>query len=286
MQLAYCTSIDPSWDLAKITSTARDLGYAGVEVLLPQPTAADPAIGSPLQERELVKLGFEQAGVKLAGIATSLHFVGEKHRDLETSDAVRRVIELASRVKSPHVRVLDIAMPPRMSRADGIMRLADRLAPLAELASDAGTCLLVQNALSFRLASDLWAVIEQAEHPALGIAWDPLAAALAGEPANLAVQVLNSRLQHVILRDAAISGSRENRKLEGLRPLGDGSLGLHKLLDRLRGVGFSGWASVSYPPPKELPAQELLQSAATAFVSWKPAIPAKKAAKVLAKTHT
>ena len=122
MKLAFSTSIDPSWNLSAITSAAKELGYAGIEVQLSNPTSEDPAAGSPLQERELVRLAFEQAGVRLAGIAAPLHFTGDKRRDLQTSDAVRRMIELAHRLKCPFIRILDLALPPAMSRSEGIIQ--------------------------------------------------------------------------------------------------------------------------------------------------------------------
>jgi sugar phosphate isomerase/epimerase len=280
VNFAFSTAIEPAWDLPAVTAIAKELGFGGIEVQLPRAAEPDPAAGSPLQDRDLVRLAFEQAGVQLVAIATSLYFTGENRGDLATSDAVNRVIELAARVKCTRVTVLDIAVPPRMPRFDGMMRLADRLTPLAELAGDAGICLLVQNALSFRSAADIWRVIEQASHPALAVAWDPLASALAGDPATLPVQVLNSRIRHVVLRDASLLGSGNDRRLESLRPLGGGALMLAKVLERLRGIGYADWMSLTYPGNSGLgEAREVLRGAAEQFQKWKPVAVAKKAAR-------
>ena len=289
MRLAFSTAIDPTWDLSAVTTKAQALGYDGVEVFLPNaPGTGDPAAGTPLSERDLVRLGFERAGVAVAGVAASLYYSGDAARDAATADAVRRLIDLAARVRAPHVRILDAAVPPGVEPGAAGLRYLDWVVPLADHAARGGVALLVQNALAHRTARRVWAVIDQADHPALGVAWDPLAAASAGESYAVSIPTLNSRIRHVLLRDAAVGrdavggapsaavsasaapSNATDRPVGALARLGDGDLHVRAMLDRLRGIGFDGWASVSYPPPSAAlgSADELLAHAAAQVKAW------------------
>ena len=257
------------------------MGFAAVEVHLPNAVAADPAAGSIVAERELVTLAFEQAGVRLAGLSAHMSFVDG--RDDGTPAAVRRMIDLAARLRCPRVRVLDMAVLPGDSHAAAALRLADKLVPLADYAADAGVLLLIQNAITFRTAAAMWRVLEQVNHPALACAWDPLASLASGEDPMVAIPVLNSRIQQVLLRDATLSDAgttrwrRSSRQVVSLRRLGDGELDLRRAVDRLRGIGFGGPVVVTYPPelpPDVGPAEDLLKHAAQTWTAWMPA-PAK-----------
>jgi sugar phosphate isomerase/epimerase len=218
-------------------------------------------------------------------VAAPLNFTGDRTRDESTAEAIRRVIDLAARVKCGKVRMHAMALPPRGSPAESAQALAELLIPLADHAGASGVCLLLQNGLSFPTAWAMWPVIEQANHSAVAIAWDPLAAALAGEAPGVSIPLLNSRIRQVMLRDASLIGVGTARQLGTYRKLGDGELAPAKLLDRLRGVGYRGWVSVAYPPPgdgTELGSPEdLLRHAMEQIRAWqpKPAKAAKPAAK-------
>lgn len=262
MRFALSTAIHPAWDLPAVATVARSLGYAGVDVVLPAAAGGDPAAGSAVAERELVRLAFGQAGAELAGLSAALPFVADAGRDAAAADAVRRVVDLAARLKCGRVRIPGAAVRAGSDRDAALVRLADWLAPLADHAGRAGVELLVQNATAFRTARDLWRLAEQLRHPWLGVAWDPLASALAGEAAGVAVPTLGTRIRHVLLRDATVAGTGVGRRVEAFRRLGEGDLSPAKLLDRLAGIGYGGWVVVHYPPGAGLGAPEEVLAAA------------------------
>lgn len=284
MILSLNTAQLPSTGLAALPSLAATLGYAGVEVHLPSAASTDPAINSIVADRELVALAFEQAGVALSGLSAAVAFVDDK-RD-ETPDAVRRVIDLAARLRCPRVRVLDVRIAPGTSPADAILRFADKLLPLADHAADAGVTLMIQNALTLRSATAMWRLLEQADHPALACAWDPLASAAIGEDPMVAIPTLNRRIGQVLLRDATLADATnaKSHKVIALARLGLGELDLRRSIDRLRGIGFTGPAVVAYPPelpPDVGPAEELLAHAVAQWKAWTPAPPKPAKAKAV-----
>ncbi|MDB5298055.1 MAG: xylose isomerase [Phycisphaerales bacterium] len=281
MLFAFNTAVAPALSLPVATASARDLGYDGLEVHLPNVAGDDPAAGTVLSERDFVKLVFERDGVRLVGLSVPAWFdaggdAGAAGRNAATADALRRAIDLAGRLRCPFVRVLVAAVPPGSALAEAAVRVADWLVPLADHAAGAGTTLLVRNALAFRMAGPLWRVIDQADHPALGVAWDPLAAAVAGEEPGLSVPTLNSRIRLVVLRDARLAGPAGGRRVESLCRPGEGDLPLKTLAARLRGVGFDGPVVVAYPadlPSDVGPHEALLQAATSQFRHWKPPPP-------------
>ncbi|QOV91842.1 sugar phosphate isomerase/epimerase family protein [Humisphaera borealis] len=290
MQLTFNTAIAPQWDLTRVPSMARAMGYAAVEVHLPNAAEADPAAGSIVADRDLVGLVFAQAEVQLAGLAAGIRFCDSAHDP--APDAIRRMIELARRLRCPRLRVLDAEAQPGRSRTDAVLRLADKLLPLADRAADAGVQLLIQNAITCRTASSMWRLLEQVGHPALACAWDPLASVAAGEDPMVPIPVLNSRIQLVVLRDATLSSHarakgvdersswrqanaerwpRTSRDVVSLCRPGDGELDLRRSIDRLSGIGFAGPVVVSYPPelpPEVGPAEALLGQAAETWKAW------------------
>lgn len=295
MQLTLNTAALPAGDLSTVPSRAKSLGFEAIEVALPQPLAADPADGSIVADRELVSLVMTQADMVLAGLAAPIAFRADA--DPQVADAVRRVIDLAARLRCPRVRVYDMPIPPGLSREAAAIRFADQLLPLADHAAEAGVRLLVQNTFGFRRAEDLWRLMEQASHPALACAWDPLASIAAGDDPMVAVPTLNSRIQTVLLRDATLDAGpwpagrligpwrRSTRDVVTLARIGEGELDLRRTIDRLRGIGFAGPVVVAYPstvPEAVGPVDALLEHAVQRWTSWKPAPPKAAAAKAAA----
>jgi sugar phosphate isomerase/epimerase len=285
MLLAFTSSMLPGVDVGGVARAAASLGYGGVEAFLPSAAEADPTAGSILTDLESATAALGEAKVSLVGLATTLRFSTDLLAD--QSSPVKRVIELARELDCPRIRMLDAAAPANIAPGDLAQRLADWLLPLADFASTAGVSLLVQNALAFRTAGPLWAMLERADHPALGIAWDALSAALAGETPGVSVPTLNSRIQLAILRDAKINAEPSHRPaLAGFKPVGQGDAHLPRLVTRLRGVGFVGPAVVDYPQAalSALDGGEaVLKQAAAQWQAWKPAAPKPAAKKPAAK---
>lgn len=287
MILALNTALIADGDLAAVPPRAAELGYAAVEVHLPSPGGENPAAGSIVADRDLVHLAFERSGITLSGLSAALSFADGGNDP--APDAVRRVIDLAARLRCPRVRVLDVRIGPGTNHAAAILRFADQLLPLADHAADAGVSLLIQNAISLRSAVAMWRLLEQADHPSLGCAWDPLASMTIGEDPMVAIPTLNKRIQQVQLRDATMTdgggSSRAARRVVSLQRLGQGELDLRRSIDRLRGIGFAGPAVVSYPvdlPPDVGPAGDLLSQAVKTWKAWAPAPP--KPAKAIKAT--
>jgi sugar phosphate isomerase/epimerase len=248
MKFAFSALCCPGWDLATMASRAKQYGFDGVE-LIAEGLGRDPA---GVRDR------FSEAGVAIACLASAAAMSGNAGQDHALAEDVKRYIDLAAQVGCRLVKVRDTDARRGRNRATAAVELGEWLAALADHAAGQGVTLVVENALSFRTARELWMVLEQAGHPGVGACWSVFNAATAlpaGELPSTSVPVLNSRIHYVQVRDAKLTP-------QGLAHcrLGEGDVPVRLLLTRLRGIGYRGYVTLEWekaslfglPEPEEL----------------------------------
>jgi sugar phosphate isomerase/epimerase len=232
MKFAFSTVACPQWDFQTIAANARQLGYDGVEIRL-QNTLPDPA---------QIRSTFAAAQVEIAVLASSVALAGKRKADNQAAVDLNRYIDTAQAIGCPVVRIFGTCVHAGRSLVESAALLGQWLLPLVEYAADHQVTLAIENAFPFRRASEIWAVLEAVNHPALAVCWDLLAAIQAGEPPAISVPVLNTRIQCVRVTDATI----EQNTVRYCK-LGEGTLPVRKLLSRLQGIGYRGWVSLDWP---------------------------------------
>jgi sugar phosphate isomerase/epimerase len=166
---------------------------------------------------------------------------GNRKQDRTLAEDCRRFIDTAAELGCGNVKVFDTQVRPGQTRGSAGNELAKWLAPLGDHAAERDICLLVENALSFRAAKEMWLILEQLSHPAVGCCWDVANAAMIGETPWVSVPVLNSRISYVQVKDAKLGPLGAS-----FCKLGDGDIPVQKLLIRLRGIGYTGWVSLEW----------------------------------------
>jgi sugar phosphate isomerase/epimerase len=244
-----------------MVAKAKEFGYDGVEL------HADSAVSEPEKIRQL----FHDANLRIPCLATSIAFTHSR-ADRELAMQVKRSIDLASQLDAPHVRVRDVQVRTGQNMALVGTALADWLLPLGDYAADRGRTIVIENALSFRRARDLWAVLEQLNCPSIAVAWDVCSAAISGELPAVSVPTLSSRIQYAIVKDAKLSASSAT-----LCPLGEGDVPIQKFLTRLLGIGYNGWIAFDWTKPTEN-LQEILPCALQRMKQWTTPVEIKKPA--------
>ncbi len=240
MKFAFSTIACPKWNLETTAARAREYGYDGVEIrgFLNEPVLAENVFAC---EAARIKAGFVEHGVQIACLSSGISITGNPRKDLALAENARRFIDTAAALGCGLVRVRDTQIKPRQGRAAAGAALAQWLSPLADYATQRNVTVLVENALSFRTAREMWLILEQACHPSIGCCWDVASAALAGESPAISVPVLNSRIQYVQLRDLNLTPAGAT-----VCKLGQGDVRIDKLLIRLRGIGYAGWTSLHW----------------------------------------
>lgn len=278
MKFAFSTVACPKWDFETIASRAKEYGYDGVEVrgFLNETilSAANVFHTDPGKLKSL----FEYHGVEIACLSSSIAMTGNRKQDAALADNCRRFIDTAAELGCGNVKVFDTQVRPGQSRAAAGIALVEWLAPLADHASDRNVCLLVENALSFRAAKEIWNILEGLCHPSVACCWDVANAAMIGEAPAISVPVLNSRIGYVQVKDAKLGPLGAS-----FCKLGDGDIAVQKLLIRLLGIGYKGWVSLEWDKawlPNIAEPEEILPDSIQKLRDWtKPQIteaPARK----------
>lgn len=269
IRFAFSTVACPDWTLEKVAQQARAMGYDGVELRTLGEAggriASDPALSDPAKVRSIL----QGEGIEPVCLSTSaaLH-----HRELGASKTeyyeIVKYLETAAAIGCPFVRIYGLKVMPGENRNSVIQRIASRVPPLAEKATELGVQLLFENAGSFCMAKEWWWLLNLVNHPMVGLCWN-VANAAAADPnergGGMAVTMLNSRIRLAKVKDTKFGEG------VGFLPLGDGDVNLQLFLKKLRGIGYDGYLSVEWDRAwlaSLAPAEEHLPAALATLKKW------------------
>ena len=202
------------------------------------PSRRDIFLSDPAKVRQ----AFDDAGVSICCLASSIAFARDRTKDCAVGRGLADVYRYGSAGRCPDGE--DIRHPgearPEPNSAIGIA-YGDWLLPLADYAADRDVMIVIENALSFRSAKELWLIVDRINHPSIAVCWDIFNAALIGERPAVSVPVLNNRIQYAQVKDATLStlGATYCR-------LGEGDVPVRQFLTRLRGIRYQGWVTLEW----------------------------------------
>jgi len=101
--------------------------------------------------------------------------------------------------------------------------------------------IVIENALSFRFAKEMWGILDRLSHPSIAACWDVFNAALVGETPAVSVPTLNNRIQYTQVKDAKLGPLGAS-----YCKLGEGDVQVKNFLTRLRGIGYTGWVTLDW----------------------------------------
>lgn len=241
MKFAFSTVACPAWDFDTVARSAREFGYDGVEIRTHSDESALAASNASLTDPAKLRALFAYYRVEIACLSTSISFAKSPKIDAGRGAELRGHVDGAAALGCPFVKLFDASVRPGQSHSTVAVAMGRWLRPLADYAGERGVTLLVENALSFRHARHLWELIEQVGSPSVAVCWDVLSAALAGENPATSIPTLNGRIQCVHLKDAGLESGGAS-----FRTLGEGDLGLPRLINRLRGIGYKGYLTLDW----------------------------------------
>ena len=266
MKFAFSTVSCPAWDFETVVARASEYGYDGVEIRAFSNesvlTAANVFLSDPNKIRGL----FEGKGIEICCLASSIAMTQDRKRDRALADDLRRHIDTAQAIGCPVIKIFDTQAKPGWSRANVGILLSNWLMPLADYAAERGVVIAIENALSFRNAKELWAIVDRMNHPSVGVAWDLFNAAMVGEPPSYSVPTLNSKIVYTQVKDAKL-GSLGATYVK----IGDGDVKVRDFMRRLRGVGYDGYVTVEWEKawlPNLAEPEEILPHAIEKLREW------------------
>jgi sugar phosphate isomerase/epimerase len=241
MKFAFSTVACPEWDFETICARGKEYGYDGIEVrgFLNESilTASNIFLTDPSKLRSMLKYH----GLSICCLASSIAMKGKKKADRIAADDCRRYIDTAAAVGCPLVKIFDTEVRPGQNRASAAIELRDWLLPLGDYAASRDIVIVVENALSFRSAKEMWLILDRLQHPSIACCWDVFNAALIGESPYISVPTLNSKIQYAQVKDAKLGPLGAS-----FCKLGEGDVAVEKFLTRLMGIGYAGWVTFEW----------------------------------------
>ena len=201
-RIAFSTVACPNWSLARVATTASELGYDAVELRTfgfgPSDFVCDPATTDVAKIRNT----FAERGVGICCLGTSLRFddpitppvIGRVITDTERAvREAKSLIDLAVQVECPMVRVFAHEALCG-SHHKSIELIAERLKMVADHADKTGVTVVLENGGDFRTSHDLAEMLGAVGSPLLKAAYSAREATAAGEDPADGVRALGGRL--------------------------------------------------------------------------------------------
>ena len=247
MKIALASRAVPQWDCRTLAVRAAAMGYDAVEL-------AQPLTDSP----DVLRAAFDDAKIGIACLASTISMPPRPRDRARAGESLRQAVETAAQLGCGIVTLYDPPLRAGQTAAGTAAEMGEWLAPFADLAAERRVTLVVENALHFRRARDLWTLLESVDHPAVAAGWDLCRATEAGEAPAVSVPTLNLRIQYARVSEVATGGVAED------------------FVRRLKGVGYAGYLTIA--PPAGV-AEEVLAEAVVRLRAWvAPRVGGKKGA--------
>lgn len=238
-KLSFSTLGCPDWTFKEIVDFANKHAYRGIEVRgilrqldLPQcPDFSKQNIPSTLRLMEDNDLRF----VNLGSSAT-LHFSESSDRTKNIDDG-KRFIDLASQLKCPYIRVFPNIFPKDQEKNTTMNLIAKGLRELGEYAKGSNVTVLIESHGDLLFIEDLYKVMNDAEHPNVGMIWDVTNMwSKTKEPPKAAYEKLKKYIRHTHIKDAKLADG----KISYVR-LGTGDVPIFEAIDALSQDNYRGY---------------------------------------------
>jgi sugar phosphate isomerase/epimerase len=266
MKFGFSTISCPTWDFDTIVARAKEYGYDGVEVRGFLNESVLTAANVFLTDAAKVRRTFEDAGIEICCLASSIAMTQHRRTDKRLAGDLKMFVDTAREVGCAMVKIFDTQVKPGQSRASTGVIFGDWLLPLADYAAERDIVIVVENALSFRAAKEMWAIVDRLNHPSIGVCWDVFNASMIGETPWQSVPVLNNRILYTQVKDAKLGALGAT-----YTKLGEGDVPVRKFLTRLRGVGYTGYVTLEWEKawlPNLAEPEEILPDSITKLREW------------------
>lgn len=263
MKISFSTIVCHDYTLTQIANAARQHGYDGVELygLEGERLTVERLEGRVDEVRQTM------AGIELAAIHswTALDYRESEERRRRVA-TIARMLELASSLEIPRVKIFGDELPADLSRDDAFDSMADAVRPLARRARELGVMLMIESHDGLPRAVDVLGVLSRVDDPALGALWDIFHPHRRGEDVQEAFDLFGDRVVHVHAKDNARHPGQFQNRFKGWQavPPGEGEVPLREAFALLSRRGYDGFISVDaermgqlalYPEPEVILAQ-------------------------------
>ncbi len=241
IKLSFMTFVFPDWEIEKVVDFAKKAGYDGVEIRVDEGHKHGISSGSPKIERSRVKKLFEEKGVEVPCIATSVQFgFPDLEKRKSNIESAKRNVELANDLGAKVVRIFAGGGIPKLSQ-EAADYVASAFTEVGDYAKGYGVCPMLETLHDIIKSSDeAVEVLKRVKSTNFGILWNH------SEIDQRSFKLLKDHIRHFHVHD------------EVLDPANEDLLHLAKLM---KSAGFDGYVSLEIIKGHNMPEDLLIETA-------------------------
>jgi len=170
MKISFSTLGCPDWSWEDMLSTAKDIGFDGIEVRGIGNELYAPKVKQFAAENiELTKKKLVKIGIEIPCLTSACQLFDKANIEKQLQEGTD-YIELAAKLETPYIRVLGDAQP-HPSDVD-VNFVIENLKLLSENAKSKGVKLLIETNGAFADSGVLKAALEAVDSSSVGVLWD------------------------------------------------------------------------------------------------------------------
>jgi sugar phosphate isomerase/epimerase len=243
--LSFSTLGCPDWSFQKITDFAVKHGYKGIEVRGLQRQMDLPKCNefSTAENRTATMSMMKEKGLQFINLGSSatLHFAEGAEREKHLDEG-KRFIDLAHQINCPYIRVFPNNFPKGQDKNATMDLIIKGLVDLGDHAKESNVSVLMETHGEVVWSEDLEVIMRSAEHPNVGLVWDPSNMwTVTKESPSIVYPKLKKYIRHTHIKDATLLDGKPQYKL-----LGEGEVPIFEAVDLLVKSGYKGYYSLEW----------------------------------------
>ena len=241
MKYGFSTIGCPGWLWNEVVSTAKDLGYDGIELRgLANKTYLPSTRTFSLENCHQIRLRLDELGLEIPCLSTSA-FIYDRAQQEKAQTEMRDYINLAALLNTPFIRVLaDREARPGSGTDEGV--ILENLREISALAEDKEVMVLAETNGVYADSRRMAALMEKLDDPNIGVLWDvhhPFR--FYGEKPADTYQRLRDWICYAHVKDSLMENGAVAYKMFGY-----GDVPLREALGLLRDTGYEGYVVLEW----------------------------------------
>ncbi len=241
LKLSFSTLGCPEWSFADILSTARDLGYSGIEIRGMMREMFAPKMKIFDQDNiEKTKQTLASSGIEIPILTTGAYLSDMSQIPLAEFEIVSYA-QLAQKLGVKYLRVMG-EKTPEPSGEGRVSEITAQYDRLCEMVKDTGVTLLIETNGILADSAAMKQLMENAKSENKGVLWDMHHThRYFNEDVNTTVENIGKYIKHVHLKDSSMKDGKLKYVLTGY-----GDMPIVEGIKALNAIGYDGYYSYEW----------------------------------------